>query len=265
VVHEVGLSSVVERQGAATVAIVGLGRVSWRVMRWYFGALALTVAISGAMVYLRVAHGNDYLFGTARLFDPRFEANVPTWLNTVVLFSAAVVALLIGFGSRRVRDASWPRWLILGVGFLYLSMDEAAEVHEMTIRFLPKTFVGFSVPPHAWAIFGVAAAGLVGLYFLPFLRSLPSRIRLYFIAGGVVYLMGGAGFELAQGVMMSSGVKQLSGPYLSMALAEETLEVGGILIFLAGALSFLCSRIVHVAWSATPEQPSSVTVSRKSG
>lgn len=51
-----------------------------------------------------------------------------------------------------------------------------------------------------------------------------------------------------QGEILSTGGKRLSGLYTSLALAEESFEVGGVVICIGGALSLLTSRLVQVTW-----------------
>jgi hypothetical protein len=71
--------------------------------------------VSGADVYMLSLEG---------------EGNIPTWFTTVQFFLVGVGALLIAWASERSRLA----WAVTGLAFLFLSMDEAAQLHEKLVE-----------------------------------------------------------------------------------------------------------------------------------
>ncbi len=108
-------------------------------------------------------------------FDLDEEESFGTWFSSGILLIAA--ALLV-HQSRvlRAHEGAWHRsWLALGIGFLVLSVDEVAGMHE---------FVNTMMGDTPWTVVGFPILVLVALAFLPFLwhhrgnssRSARSRI-----------------------------------------------------------------------------------------
>lgn len=61
-----------------------------------------------------------------QLFELDEESNLPTWLSSFLLLNNAIALLLI---CNNVVNRNW-QWLVLAVGFLILSVDEVAGLHE---------------------------------------------------------------------------------------------------------------------------------------
>jgi hypothetical protein len=174
--------------------------------------------------------GHDRIFGVARKFDPRLEVSVPTWLATVTLAACATVLAIYSSAFSRARDRFSLHWLGLALGFAYLSIDEAAEIHERLLGYLATVTFGGRIP-QMWAIFGVAIVALIGLTYIRFLSHLPPAARNMFLVAAAIFLIGGAGVELAGGLYRSAGNGE-DVIYLSLAFLEETLEATGSGLFL---------------------------------
>jgi hypothetical protein len=173
-----------------------------------------------------LAELGEYLLGApeplVELFSLSYEANLPTWYATVLLFSCAVA--LAGVARLATRDRA--RWWVLAGAFLYISLDEAIEIHEHASFFDTSGVLYFS-----WVI---PAAGLVlvfGLLFLPFLRRLRPESRKAFVLAGALYVGGALGMELPLGWWTErAGDHNLV--YGLIDWVEETLELCGASLFL---------------------------------
>ena len=186
------------------------------------------LAASSALVSLLglAAEIGEYGFGApeklVELFSLSYEANVPTWYATVLLFSCAATLA----GHANAADLDRPRWWLLAAAFAYISLDEAIEIHEHAGFFETHGVLYFS-----WII---PAAGVVlglGLFYLPFLRRLPPPTRVRFVVAGVVFVAGALGMELPLGWWTEAHGDDTLG-YGLIDWVEETLELIGASLFL---------------------------------
>src|SRR5690606_41484318 len=90
--------------------------------------------------------------------------------------------------KKKTLDPSYRYWLILCFVFLFLSIDEAAMIHEkighVTNRLLPHTL------PSAWAIPYAFLAGILGVILVRLLLSLTTTYRILFCLSGALYVGG---------------------------------------------------------------------------
>ncbi len=156
-----------------------------------------------------------------QIFDVDEEQTLPTWFSAFLLF---IVSAFLWFCARRERTSAdrWVvYWYILSVGFLLMSVDEVAGIHE-TLN---------SVIESHWAVGGGILALVIGLCFVPFLLRLPRRTALQFVVAGVVYISGAVGIEILGQPMDADTLA-----YNLLTLVEEGLEMFGVILFLHGLL-----------------------------
>jgi hypothetical protein len=178
-------------------------------------------------------HGS--LGGYIRLFDLDAEANIPTWFSTSVLFFCS---LLVGAWAKKANRAPYAvHWLCLSLLFLFLSIDEAASLHEALGAFLENKLHPTGFFTAAWVIPGLAFIAVVLISYLKFLWHLPQKTRYQFLGAGIIYVLGAVGLEMiAANFWWSSN--QLEGfSYALLVAGEEFLEMSGVIAFI---YSFLC-------------------------
>jgi hypothetical protein len=100
--------------------------------------------------------------------------------------------------------------------------------------------------PNAWAVVGIVAALLIGVYFLRFLKHLPRRFAVLFTIAGACYVGGGGGIELITGIVEGSGLRG-RGMFASFMILEEVLEAGGVTLFLSSLSSYVRTMITGSA------------------
>ncbi len=198
---------------------------------------ALVRALSIAAVILLAAHAAVALIHyrvealpplLRQLFDVDLENNLPTWFNEFLLLVACAL-LWIQSQSRRAAGDRWAGyWTVLCVGFLLMAIDEVAGVHE-TIN---------SVIVMTWAIPAAIMAVGIGIAFIPFLLQLPADTALRFIVAGAVYLTGAVGIEIIGNDMVADRLRDTLG-YKMATLAEESLEMLGLILFIHALLGLL--------------------------
>jgi hypothetical protein len=172
------------------------------------------------------------------LIDFDLESAIPTWFSTVQLFS---IGALLLFMARLPTPLRW--YLILfGAGFLFLSMDEAAEVHERivgtarTLRWRWLLWLTFDGSHKAWmipyVILGLGVALACYRFFILAWRSF-RREALIAAAGLGIFAAGGIGFEQ----LTFRFYDHPSGtPFLWAIAGEEFFELLGMSVVLYGVL-----------------------------
>ncbi len=158
-----------------------------------------------------------------QLFDVDEENNIPTWFAGFLLGVTAFWVWVVGDAKRGSSDRWWMHWKLLAGGFLLLSLDEIAGLHETVNTVIDVT----------WAIPGGILALLIGLMFFPFLWSLPAGTRTAFIVAGCIYVGGAVGVEIIGEPMGSDTMT-----YNLTTVVEEGMEMGGVILFLATLLRY---------------------------
>lgn len=181
----------------------------------------------------------DFKWGPLMLFvDMNRESAIPTWFSTVQLFAIAVLLLFLAQAAKQLR-----RYLIVfGLGFMFLSMDEAAVIHEKIIDsakrldwqwLLSLTFGGSH---QAWMIPYLVLALIVILICYRFFILAWQSFRqeaLIVAAGLALFGVGGIGLELL-GFYFEDHPSET--PYAWAVAGEEFLEMAGMTVVLYGSL-----------------------------
>lgn len=166
------------------------------------------------------------------LLDLDQEQSFGAWFSSLLLLSCGVLLLVTASNGApsapRGRQPFRFHWVVLGFGFVLLSLDEVVGLHETL-----NTVVDYS-----WTIPGATLALLVGIAFLPFLARLPSRTRWFFILAGLVYLGGALGIERASETLAYADLLDTLEYNLATAL-EEVMEMSGAAIMLLAVIDYV--------------------------
>lgn len=190
-----------------------------------------------ASQYLNHVAGYTHQWGLERQFNLVNEANIPAWYSSVALLLSALLLSVVAARERRVAGGDARHWAGLALIFYYLSLDEAAQIHEMMKVFdgLHPTGLFF----YSWILVGAAFVGLLGVLYLGFLTRLPAATRWVFVLAGSLYVAGALGVE-----MLESRYHYLNHTWTDLSYGllvgvEETLEMSGIALFIYGISSHL--------------------------
>jgi hypothetical protein len=213
-------------------------------------ALGLTLVVLSlilahvAVQYIKFFQGHPTLFGFHHQLNLDDESNLPTWYSSSALLLSAILLAVIGLANKREGNPYTREWLGLAAIFLYLSLDEAAELHEgmgASLRPMLKAagyFHGFL--RYSWVIPGAMFVLIVALTYLRFLAALPVKTRALFLIAGSLYVGGALGIEMLGGRHeYLYGKENFS--YLMFVAVEEGLEMLGIVVFLYALVSHLGS------------------------
>jgi hypothetical protein len=143
----------------------------------------------------------------------------------VLLFACSARLATIARAERISHRRSWS---VLAAIFAYLSLDEAIQIHEF-LAWLPPAQSGLL--HFGWVIPGAAITLLIGLAFVPFVRSLASEARWRFLLAGAIYVGGALGMEPLLGWWADThGDDNLA--YGVIDFVEESMELAGASLFL---------------------------------
>jgi hypothetical protein len=199
--------------GASMVALFGL------VAEWIgHGTLGERAAVQKAVAF----------------FSLSYEHNLPSWYASMLLFACAIALGVVARGVSARGEPFARHWWVLAIGFGYMSLDEAVELHEHLGGLLslhgPLYF--------SWIVPASAVVLIVLASYARFLRALPSATRWRFVAAGAVYVGGAVGMEIPLGWWTERhGDENFT--YALIDWIEETLELLGATWFLVSVLGYL--------------------------
>ena len=209
------------------------------------GVVAAVVAVSvGASVlsFITVAdpvlsHVKETL---VRLTWVDGEANIPAWFSSSLLLVAALLLGIIAAAERDMRSRAI-HWLVLGLIFLFLSLDETAQLHELSIVPIRDRIGASGFLYYAWILPAGVCVGVFVLAYLRFLLQLPARTRRLLLLAGAVYVGGALGVESLSGWQASLHGEHSVGYHLVVTL-EELCEMMGVVLLIYTLLDYLGSR-----------------------
>jgi len=192
-----------------------------------------------------------------RLFDPNGEANIIAWYSSSTLLLCSFLLGIIALVKRKQDDDYARHWGILSLIFLYLSVDEAAVIHEMAVKPLRDLFDLGGFFYYGWIIPAGIIVLVVGLAYLKFLLHLPSRTRRLFIVAGGIFVGGAIGMESISGLLdyLYSQERMASDAIVIMfETIEEFMEMLGIVVFIYALLDYASSHLKPVSFHIGNQQ-----------
>ena len=169
-------------------------------------------------------------------FDLNAEINLPTWWSTALLLICAALTALMAALKR--NDRFWWGWFFLALGFLFMSLDEVAQLHEKLSGPVREALHLSGFLYYGWVVPAAALLVVVGLSYIRFFLALPKGIRGGFLLGWAVYLAGVLGME-SWGASASFRWGEENFFFALLAALEETLEMAGLLILIRVFLSHI--------------------------
>jgi hypothetical protein len=205
-------------------------------------AIAVLSVLSIAGQFAKHGLGYPSLMGIVPLFYVDLEANAPSWYQSLVFALGALLLANIGYLARQRNEAFAIHWLVLAAIFVFLSVDESAAIHELTMEPIQRMTGGLAGAwrPH-WVIIGIAVVAVLAASYLRFFMHLDRRARLHLLAAGIVFLAGAIGTEMGTHAMFEvydlGRKEELT--YIVGTHIEEALEMIGLAIF----IDFLLRRL----------------------
>lgn len=198
---------------------------------WLLGVIV--IGLLGIHVVLTVVHYQvtELPWLVRQIWDVDEEESYPTWYSSALLGVTALFLWMHTVGCRRRRDALWGYWGGLAAGFLALSIEEVAGLHETLNSAIEISWV--------WPALVVVAL-CVGLY-VQFLLALPRRLAVQFVVAGAVFLAGALGVEKATDYYAENELLDTLAYNLWTAV-EEGFEMFGVWLFLRALLRHMAGE-----------------------
>lgn len=175
------------------------------------------------------------------------ESNFPSLYSALALaFSSYILAVITTI--KKVRKSKYAKhWKALAFIFLFLAIDEACSIHEMSIPLLRGAINAEGILYFTWVVPAFFLLAIFLFTFRKFVFSLPVKTKTLFILAGFIYVSGALGMELIGGYLAdTSGYNTVYGIASSI---EEILEMLGIVIFIHGLLSYIQSQLQELNFS----------------
>ena len=188
------------------------------------------------------------------IFNLDGESTIPSWFSSMQLFLIGLI-----FWTKSLHLNNYPListffYKTAGTGFIYLSADEASEIHEKIGNILRGINNGRNVIPHFEGGYGH------GFWLLPYLligitlafvfhKDITAFFKCYkrssviMISGLSIAVLGAVGFEI-----VGYGYRDVYGdankflPYIFEVAAEEFFEMLGFSLVLYGASLILLDK-----------------------
>jgi hypothetical protein len=178
------------------------------------------------------------------------EGNIPAWYSASLFLLCSFLLAAIAFAQRQHHGGQVVRWLVLSLIFLFLSLDETAQLHELSIQPLRDIFGATGFLHYAWIIPAGICVALFVLGYLSFLAKLPPRTRWLFLMAGALFVGGALGVEAVSGKHASlHGEQNLT--YHLIITIEELLEMAGLVVFIYALLDYISRRFTNVGFHVT--------------
>lgn len=195
----------------------------------FMSGIALTLiflSVAGYITRFHLGYNSKLISG----FSLGYEANFPTYYQSLSLLFCAVLIMFVAFGKAGKRMRYTSHWFFLSAIFVYLSADEMLQVHEKLIVPVRTALHTSGLLYFAWVIpFGILLTVFLLLY-IKFLLNLPGKTRNLFIASGAVFILGAIGVEMLGGRYCDlHGSNNFA--YVMYQTVEESLEMFGIVLF----------------------------------
>jgi hypothetical protein len=183
----------------------------------------------------------------AKAFSVDNEGNIPTTYSVLALLFSSILLGAIAHAKNLDSDRYKKHWKILSFIFLYLSLDEAGQIHEKFIDPMRSILNATGVLYFTWIVPIGFMVAIFLLSYTKFLLHLPASTRNLFVAASILYIGGALGIEMVGGYQAYTvGMHNL--PYLITVTIEELLEMLGIVVFIHALMSYINKYLGGASW-----------------
>lgn len=211
----------------------------WKVMRTILSiVVGLTIVHVSLKAYRFFNPSWDDSASLWRLFNTSGYGNIPRYFRALLLLSSSALFATIACAKRQMSDRLSKHWAALAYLFLYLSIDDAASIHQLGNRVNMSWLLKLGVQSYAWAYIGVVFCALFGIVFYRFVFNLPVETRRLFIASGALYVLGACGMEITKSIV----VQYSPPPSIATGIVKtlkQTFEMLGNSLLIYAQLSYI--------------------------
>lgn len=166
----------------------------------------------------------DFEYWHVAIFDLDEEESFGTWFSTMLLLFASVLLIHLASQLRAAADSMSRWWMVLGLGFGLMSIDEVVGMHELFNTLYEDS---------PWTGAGFVMVIIGGFCYLPFLWHYRWRTSGLMLVAGILFCGGAIGVE------HYSGTDLQSVRYNMLTGLEEGLEMAGVILLIYTVLDFI--------------------------
>ena len=197
-----------------------------------------------------------------RIWNVAREQSIPTWFASTQTQLLGVTVLVCGFVQQK-QIPSWQffSWLFFGLFFLWVGIDDAAEIHEKLGTAIDNKFGqniesdALITQSYSWQLYIAPIFSIIGLFLVAFFG------KLFYEQGLFWYLFFGLGcWVVSQMLDFTEGLEQIETVYADIGtminasddylvphtskLIEEYLEMLGTTLLWVGYLKYLANLLI---------------------
>ena len=167
-------------------------------------------------------------------FRLKLEKNLPSLFSTLQLMVSASILFKIyeHLTCLTTQENHIKYWKYLSFTFFFLAADEWFSIHDPLGSFIAD-FFGKVGDFFDWTLIYFFIMPVFFLFFLKFIKNLPTKTTILFIFSGCLFLLGSMGFEILgyfQGTYQNPIIERII-PIYFVSYIEEFLEIIAIFIF----------------------------------
>lgn len=225
-----------------------------RIFKFLLAIIGSLVLVSSVLYWAEASTGGNSILihKLYKFMSVDLELNAPAFFSTFLLLVASGLLAFIAAVAYQKRERDAIYWLVLCLGFLAMSFDETAAVHERAIEPVRAILGGsdLGVLYFAWVVPAGILIFVLAIFFSRFLLRLPRKVSTAFILAGFIFVGAAVGLELLEGkVAEINGKENLV--YIALATTEEALEMLSIAYFIKVLIEFIRENFGSLVLSFT--------------
>ncbi len=210
----------------------------------------MIVAISLALISISLkalewtlgTRSTYFIYQVTLAFNINRESNIPTWFSTLLLATSALLLFGIARSIHKSNGAYRYHWYGLAAIFMFLSIDEAAALHETLTIPVQESLDVSGLLYFGWVIVGFVVALIIGLAYMRFWWRLPPGTRRLFFVAAVLYVGGALIVEsISASIWYDNDGTSLA--FSAVGTLEECMEMVGIIVLIHALLDYLQTHI----------------------
>lgn len=217
-----------------------------RVMTVLVGLLSALAVISISTLAIHYLTPAD-VPALVRLVNLSREGNIPTWYQAAALLVCSVPAAIIAASAFRTRSPFRVQWALIAAALVYMSADEAAAIHELSVKPLRSALGASGLLYYPWVIIGLAVVIIGAMALRTFIAALPGPTRKALLTAAGVFLAGALGMEALSGMFAEQYGRDNFG-YGVITTLEESLEMVGVVLALRALMEHLRDHVGAVTF-----------------
>ena len=205
----------------------------------YFLCIVVLLTLLHCLALFLFFHSDKLIVQDFTLwFDLDTERNIPSLYSAAAILFCGLLSLLLAYFAKRKDTFHAIHWLGLACIFLFLSLDEACELHEALGDWIENYVHATGLIYFPWVLPYSVFTCCCALLYWKFFLQLPRKTKRLFIIFGAMYLIGAVFFD-----MLGGREAELHGfdsmLYCLLYTVEEVLEMLGIVGIIYTLLDYL--------------------------